>query len=788
MAENTEFKVVVGADISEVKAKLAELSALMGGLANNTDKSNKSILSSFKKLGSGLSSIGSTMSAALTAPLALLGVSLFKTTAEVQQITTSFEVFTGSATTAKNMLQEFKNIAINSPLQFQDIAKGAQTLLGYGLTANQVVPITKMLGDISGGNADKFARLSLAFGQVNAAGRLMGQETRQMINAGFNPLQSISEKTGESMASLTKRMEEGRISVDEVAKAFIFATSEGGRFYGMAEKQAETLGGMWNKVKESFTLALAEIGDAISKNPAIKQFFTDLTDLITRVKDSFLALSPETQAMVVKFLAITAIAGPVLLFIGSLISSFTTLIPLITLIGKGLAFVAVTLGGWPILIGTVLVALGLILTGIDAFTNELKDLRQGFSDFNKETEKLINNSGEFKFGSISKDVNKLEKDLKSLEDRLPNIKILSPGLVFETEQKISSLKKELQGLYKIQNDNLGFSKTPKSVVKPKSTKAEKVKTIYGTDFILKEEGNRIKKLIQLNNDAANDIDSIYESSLERKLERLKQNFVKERALYVKYGLEFTNVSAKYLIEKIELEQAIRQRGIDLLTKSMDNSITKLRGSNPFQPLLDTTNVQFGFDEAKIASQVDNMKRFGAEMYQAQVQVAVQLASGFAQIVGSVISGDMGVGQAFASLGAMFLDAIGGFLVQVGQAAVQAGIIKLVIDDLLKGLAGGALIGVGMAAIAIGTAMQNVSKKTSDAINNSSSSSLASAKSATGMSSSGMNSGSTYRNGSATYGGQAIRLSIDLTGAITASPTGYNINKSLETILRVTGRE
>jgi hypothetical protein len=78
-------------------------------------------------------------------------------------------------------------------------------------------------------------------------------------------------------------------------------------------------------------------------------------------------------------------------------------------------------------------------------------------------------------------------------------------------------------------------------------------------------------------------------------------------------------------------------------------------------------------------------------------------------------------------------------------------------------------------------------KTSEAINNSSSKSLASAKSATGVSS-GMNTGSTYRNGSATYGGQAIRLSIDLTGAITASPTGYNINKSLETILRVTGRE
>lgn len=206
MAETNQFNIEVGVDTKDSISKLKELGSTLEGVANSVKGSTSSMSSSFtamtSKLGSSLKSVGTTMSVGLTAPLALLGTSLFKSAAQMEQISVSFEVFTGSAETAKNMLAQLKDQALKSPMQFQDITKGAQTLLGYGLTAEQVIPITRMLGDISGGNADKFNRLSLAFGQVNASGRLMGQEVRQMINAGFNPLQSISEKTGESMLSL----------------------------------------------------------------------------------------------------------------------------------------------------------------------------------------------------------------------------------------------------------------------------------------------------------------------------------------------------------------------------------------------------------------------------------------------------------------------------------------------------------------------------------------------------------------------------------------------------------
>ena len=76
------------------------------------------------------------------------------------------------------------------------------------------------------GNAERFQRLALAFSQVSAAGKLQGQDLLQMVNAGFNPLQEISKKTGESMLELKERMSDGRISLKEVEEAMKSATSE----------------------------------------------------------------------------------------------------------------------------------------------------------------------------------------------------------------------------------------------------------------------------------------------------------------------------------------------------------------------------------------------------------------------------------------------------------------------------------------------------------------------------------------------------------------------------------
>jgi tape measure domain-containing protein len=790
MANNTVIhSVEFTGDASKLQAACLQASQAVAGLGN-TASSNatkvQSLSSSLDKLGSKLSSFGSSLTVGLTAPLVLLGKQLFTNAASFEQIAVSFEVFTGSAEVAKNMLGQLKDMALKSPMQFQDITKGAQTLLGYGLTAQQVIPITQRLGDISGGNSDKFSRLALAFGQVNAAGRLMGQETRQMINAGFNPLQAISDKTGESMASLTKRMHDGQISVQEVADAMKYATSEGGRFYGMLDKQSQTLQGQFNKLSESITFAFAEIGQSLANASGVQNFFVYLSATIETLKNKFLALSPEAQTTIVKIGAFLALLGPATFIIGGVITAMLNL-------SKAIAAVRVAMVA---LMSSN--AIGWILLALPAIALALGFAIDKFNDFGNAIDETIakaNNAlNSFKIESVAESINKLKGQISELQKNPIN-----PTLGIYTQdqatKRITLLRKELEGLEKIyaKLNNVNFDNKPPGKDGPAPKVEEEIPFQIGKvdesnrNFILKKDKEKYKDLLDnavLGYSAIQDVEKNYR---DKSLADLYINQQDELKIYDKFGIDTTALKETHLKQRAFLEELYAKRGKDLLINSMNNAIEiNKKGAESFEPSLDTTKIQFGFDEARIRSQADNLKRFGAEVYAAQVQVATQLAVGFSQIVGSVISGDLSIGDAFASLGAMFLDAIGGFLVQVGEAAIKAGIVKLIIENAFKGLGGGALIGIGMAAVAIGTAMQNVGKKTSQAIQ---------AKGASNVSTSGMSSatssaiksGTTYQSGSQTYGGQVVRLSIDLTGSITSTQTGYQINKSLETVLRVTGR-
>jgi tape measure domain-containing protein len=192
--------------------------------------------------------------------IADLGQAGLKVAMAREQVQAQLEVLTGSAAAAKKLIDatvELDQKSALSAVQFQDSSK---VLLGYGLSVSEVIPTLDKLSEISMGNNEKMQSLTLAFGQVRANGRLMGQEVLQMVNAGFNPLQEISRTTGESMASLRKRMEDGKVSFEEVAKAMDTATSSGGRFAGMNEKMADTTAVKLAKLDTAYQNVLGVIG------------------------------------------------------------------------------------------------------------------------------------------------------------------------------------------------------------------------------------------------------------------------------------------------------------------------------------------------------------------------------------------------------------------------------------------------------------------------------------------------------------------------------------------------
>lgn len=213
----------------------------------------KSSLSSFKKwigglaLGAGLVSLTKTgLDAAMT----------------IEGLTTDFEVMSGSAEKANNLLGEIAAFAAKTPFDKIGLSGAAKTLMAFGIESEKVLPTLKMLGDVSLGDQNKLNGLALVFGQIQSTGKLMGQDLLQLINQGFNPLTEISKKTGISVSDLKDAMAKGAISADMVTEAFKSATSAGGLFYNGLEKRSETLSGKISTLKDNFVTALQNMAEA----------------------------------------------------------------------------------------------------------------------------------------------------------------------------------------------------------------------------------------------------------------------------------------------------------------------------------------------------------------------------------------------------------------------------------------------------------------------------------------------------------------------------------------------
>lgn len=193
------------------------------------------------------------------AVLKQLGSQIVRVRGEFQEMETAIETLVGKDM-ADRLLPQIKEMAKVSPLTLTDIVGAEKMMLGFNIEADKTIGYLKALSDVSMGSSQKFNSLTLAFSQMSAAGRLMGQDLNQMINAGFNPLQVISEKTGKSIAQLKDEMSKGAVSAEMVQQAFIDATSAGGKFYNMSENASKTINGQISMMQDAIDAAFNEMG------------------------------------------------------------------------------------------------------------------------------------------------------------------------------------------------------------------------------------------------------------------------------------------------------------------------------------------------------------------------------------------------------------------------------------------------------------------------------------------------------------------------------------------------
>lgn len=208
--------------------------------------------------------------------------------AQMESYLTNFKVMLGDEQLAAEKLEEIRRMAASTPFSLSELTEGTQTLLQFGVAADDTTGVLKRLGDISLGNADKLQTLVRAYGKMSSAQKVTLENVNMMIDAGFNPLNQICDATGESMSALYKRISDGKVSFNELEAAVAAATSEGGQFYNGMLEASQTFNGRLSTLKDNVAALTGELTSGL---------FSALGDIIVKANELVVSITEDDSKM-----------------------------------------------------------------------------------------------------------------------------------------------------------------------------------------------------------------------------------------------------------------------------------------------------------------------------------------------------------------------------------------------------------------------------------------------------------------------------------------------------------
>lgn len=302
MAEGVEIPIDIRAsgaqnatrsvdDILEVLRKISSsvdgISGKMDSLGNHTkdamQKGEHSAESFIDKLGK----VGLAIQGVMGIAQSIAGVigPIFAEGLSRENSEMVFGKLLGTPEQGKKYAEELRTSALAALYGGGNVNSAAQQMIAFGIDEGDTRQVLDAIGNIAMGDANKLNSLSLAFAQMSSLGKLQAQDWKQMIGQGFNPLNEIAKKTGESMEQLNERMSKGTITADEVKEAFISAASGGGQFAGIMDERMKGLDGAINSVKASVEDLYAELFNALKPLaeailPKVTKAFQFITEVL----------------------------------------------------------------------------------------------------------------------------------------------------------------------------------------------------------------------------------------------------------------------------------------------------------------------------------------------------------------------------------------------------------------------------------------------------------------------------------------------------------------------------
>ena len=193
---------------------------------------------------------------------------VFVKTAELETQTRSLQTLTGSVEKAKQIISELTQLGAVTPFTSSELIDAAKRLQAFGVEADAVVETTRRLADVSGATGAELQGLVTAYGQVQAKGRLQGEELLQFQERGIALQEELRKMYGMTGEEFQKALAKGRISAEAVEVAIIRLTDKGGKYANGAIAQSTTLTGKFSTLMDGIESVAKKIGEVLK--PALQ--------------------------------------------------------------------------------------------------------------------------------------------------------------------------------------------------------------------------------------------------------------------------------------------------------------------------------------------------------------------------------------------------------------------------------------------------------------------------------------------------------------------------------------
>ncbi len=321
----------------------------------------KKSMRSMKKFGGNMKSFGQTLSRNVTLPIVALGAA--SVAAFDKQAKAVAQVEAGLISTG--------NAAGFTSEQLQKMAADlqAKTIFGDEVILKDATAQLLTFTNIAG---QQFARTQQA--ALNLATRLDGDLKSASIQLGKalnDPIANLSalSRSGIQFSEEQKAIIKSLAQTNKLAEAQTIILDELEKQYGGAAEAAAEAGlGPFQQLQNSLTDVSEEFGKLIVEN--IEPFKKLLLDVIKVLR----SLTDEQKKAIVKFAGYAAVIGPVVVVLGSLISSLSIVIPLV------LKFVAA--------FNPITAAIGAAVLAVGYFAKRMVDLNDEWKEYQETTDDL----------------------------------------------------------------------------------------------------------------------------------------------------------------------------------------------------------------------------------------------------------------------------------------------------------------------------------------------------------------------------------------------------------------